>query len=171
MNRRPLFFITREKEYELIQKLQTIVDTRGCNPGNTAIVMVSPDYSATVAMHLAHCWSVEGEIFDVLTLDVPYPDEDSYEYIVELESKIHLYTKYDRLILVEAGIIRGTNWKWILNTLTTSFGMLRSKITTVALCENVNSEVKSDYVAQYYNDEQHELMFYFERYNKHWPIK
>lgn len=49
--------------------------------------------------------------------------------------------------------------------------MLRSKITTVALCENVNSEVKSDYVAQYYNDEQHELMFYFERYNKHWPIK
>ena len=169
--RRPLHFITREKELELIQRLQTIVDIRGCNSGNTAVVMVSPDYSATVAMHLAHNWSVNGEIFDILTLDVPYPDESADKYIINLESRIHDYQKYDRLILIEAGIIRGSNWKWILNTLTNTFSIDRSKITTVALCENLKSVVKSDYVAEYYDDDKYELMFYFERYNQHWPIK
>ena len=171
MNRRPLHFITREKELELIQRLQTLVDIRGCRPGNTAVVMVSPDYSATVAMHLAHNWSVDGEIFDILALDVPYPDESPDEYILNLESRIHDYQKYDRLILVEAGIIRGSNWKWILDTLTNTFNIDRNKITTVALCENLNSAVPSDYVAEYYDDDKYELMFYFERYNQHWPIK
>jgi hypothetical protein len=171
MNRRPLHFISRERELVLIQQLQTIVDVRGCTPDNTAVVMVSPDYSATVAMHLAHDWSMNGEVFDILTLNVPYPDESPLSYITELEIKIHEYQKYDRLILVEAGIIRGGNWQWILNTLTTSFGIDRNQITTVALCENINSKVKSDYVAEYYDDDKYELMFYFERYNQHWPIK
>ena len=26
-------------------------------------------------------------------------------------------------------------------------------------------------VAEYYDDEKEELMFYFEKFNKHWPIK
>ena len=52
MNRRPLHFITREKEWELLQRLETIVNSSDFNPENTALLMVSPDYSATVAMHL-----------------------------------------------------------------------------------------------------------------------
>ena len=47
----------------------------------------------------------------------------------------------------------------------------RSDITLVALCENIHSRIKSDYVAQYYDDSIEELTFYFERFNKHWPIK
>jgi hypothetical protein len=76
--------------------------------------MVSPDYSATVAMHLAHAWSINGDILDIIPLNVPYPDESADEYIKEMLLKIHEFQRYDRLILVEAGIIRGSNWRWIL---------------------------------------------------------
>jgi hypothetical protein len=148
-----------------------LVDIRDCSPENTAIVMVSPDYSATLAMHLAHGWSVNGEIINIIPVDVPYPDEDSKSYIQELIMKIDLFKQYENLILVEAGIIRGSNWEWIVKYLTSVFNFSRDKIKLVSLCENIHSKVKSDYVAEYYDDEKYELMFYFEKYNKHWPIK
>lgn len=171
MNRRPLHFITREREWELIQQLQTLIDTRGKTAANTAVVMVSPDYSATVAMHLAHGWSTEGDILDIKVIDVPYPDEDADAYIRDLTMKLQDMECYDHLILVEAGIIRGTNWAWILKILTEVGSFKRENLTLVALCENVHSSIKSDYVAEYYDDNEKELMFYFERYNRHWPIK
>ena len=81
MNRRPLHFITREKEWELIQKLLTVVDNSEFDPSDTAVIMASPDYSATVAMHLAHAWSRKGEMLHIIPVDVTYPDEDSKPYI------------------------------------------------------------------------------------------
>jgi hypothetical protein len=171
MHRRPLHFISREQEWELIQRLLTLVDVRDCTVENTAVVMVSPDYSATVAMHLAHAWSQNGDILDIIPLNVPYPDETAGPYIQELLMKIHEFQRYERLILVEAGIIRGTNWDWILKHLINTMNFHPDNITTVALCENIHSTVKSDYVAEYYDDHRKELMFYFERYNRHWPIR
>ena len=171
MNRRPLHFITREREWELMQRLQTLVNVQNFRPGRTAVVMVSPDYSATVAMHLAHAWSIDGEILDIIPIDVPYPDETAGPYIQDLIAKIHTLQQYDQLVLVEAGIIRGSNWSWILKVLTTVMNFKREQLTLVTLCENIHSTIKSDYVAEYYDDTTHELMFYFERYNKHWPIK
>jgi len=170
MDRRPLYFITREKEWELIQRLVTLVDVRECSHTNTAVLMISPDYSATVAMHLAHSWSNNGEILPIISVDVPYPDETAGQYIHDLTQKMKQLEQYSKLILVEAGIIRGSNWAWILKVLTTVMKFKREDITLVALCENINSSVKSDYVAEYYDDNSHELMFYFERYNRHWPI-
>lgn len=171
MTRRPLHFITREREWELMQQLQTIIDTRGKNSTNTAVLMISPDYSATVAMHLAHAWSIDGEIMDIIPVDVPYPDEPADPYILDLVLKLRRLEQYEHLILVEAGIIRGTNWDWILEVLTVADERPRENITLIALCENIHSSVKSDYVAEYYDDNEKELMFYFERYNRHWPIK
>jgi hypothetical protein len=172
MNRRPLKFITREKEFELINKLVTVVNNSQFDPNDTAILMVSPDYSATVAMHLAHAWSVKGEILPIIPVDVPYPDEDNSSYQQQLRWKYLDIIVYSKLICVEAGIIRGGNWKWIMDTLTgDQFKYKRQDITLVALCENINSIVKSDYVGEYYDDNKEELMFYYERYNKHWPIK
>lgn len=171
MNRRPLYFISREKENELINKLLTIVDTRGITPKNAAIIMASPDYSATVAMHLAHAWSVEGDILPVIPVHVTYPDEDPEYYIAKMNYDLNWYISTpEKLILVEAGIIRGGNWKWMLNVLY-ELGYDRKDLTLVTLCENIHSAVKSDYVAEYYDDEKEELTFYYERYNKHWPIK
>jgi hypothetical protein len=170
MNRRPLHFVSREREWKLIQILLTIVDSSDFDPKTTAVLMVSPDYSATVAMHLAHAWSQHGEIIPIIPVDVPYPTETADEYIKKLQMQRSDIRPYTNLVLVEAGIIRGGNWAWILDQLL-SWGYTRENITLVAMCENIHSRTKSDYVAEYYNDHTHELMFYFERFNKHWEIR
>ena len=170
MNRRPLHFITRDREWELIQKLLTIVDNSEFDPRDTAVLMVSPDYSATVAMHLSHAWSRNGDMIPIVPVEVPYPDEDKDEYVKKLIMQQMDIRPYRRLVLVEAGIIRGGNWTWLLENLML-WEFKREDIILVAMCENIHSKVKSDYVGEYYNDEQEELMFYFERYNKHWPVR
>lgn len=174
MTRRPLKFITRQKEYELINRLLTVVDTVGLDPKDTAIIMASPDYSATVAMHFAHMWSRDGEIIPIIPVDVAYPDEGPDFYIKKMEADLK-WRRFEmglpkKLVLVEAGIIRGGNWKWMLDVLY-SFGYEREDLTLIALCENIHSAVKSDYVGEFFDDDKEELMFYFERFNKHWPIK
>jgi hypothetical protein len=170
MNRRPLKFITREKEWELIQRLETIVDSSDFDPDTTAVIMASPDYSATVAMHLAHSWSRKGEMLHIIPVDVTYPDEDPAPYIQKMLMQGAYIGPYSKLVLIEAGIIRGGNWQWMLDVLY-GWEYKRSDITLVAMCENIHSKVKSDYVGEYYDDDKEELMFYFEKFNKHWPIK
>lgn len=171
MNRRPLHFVTREKEWELIQQLETIVDCRSFHPEDTAVIMASPDYSATVAMHLAHAWSKDGDTLPIIPVDVTYPDEDSKFYIDKMRSQYMNISQYKKLVLIEACIIRGGNWEWMLKVLTKDFGYDRKDITLVTMVENIHSRVKSDYVAEYYNDDEQENMFYYEKYNKHWPIR
>lgn len=169
--RKNLKYITREQEFDLITKLLTIVDNRTFNPSDTAILMVSPDYSATVAMHLCHAWSVDGNIIKPIAVDVPFPDEKSDSFKAKLISQQQELKQYKKLVLVEAGIIRGSNWKWIVETLIDDLGYTRDQLTLVALCENINSKTKSDYVGEYYDDDIEDLTFYYERYNKHWPVK
>jgi hypothetical protein len=170
INRRPLKFITREKEWELIQRLETVVDSSNFDPSTTAVIMASPDYSATVAMHLAHSWSRKGEILPIIPVEVTYPDEAIAPYVNKMIMQAGDIRPYSKLVMVEAGIIRGGNWTWMLDVLNT-WGYIRENITLVAMCENVHSKVKSDYVGEYYDDDKEELMFYFEKFNKHWPIK
>lgn len=171
MNRRPLHFITREKEWELIQRLETIVDSSEFDPSTTAVIMASPDYSATVAMHLAHAWSRKGEMLSIIPVDVTYPDETSEYYISKMLMQASDIRPFRNLVLVEAGIIRGGNWKWMLDILINKWGYDRKDLTLVALCENISSSTKSDYVGEYFDDDKEELMFYFEKYNKHWPVR
>lgn len=171
MKRRPLHFITREKEWELIQRLETLVDSSDFDPDTTLVLMVSPDYSATVAMHLAHAWSRKGDMLPILVAQVPYPDETPDTYRDGLRLQYTDIKQYKKIVCIEAGIIRGGNWEWLLDTLTREFEYNRKDIILVTMCENTNSRVKSDYVAEYYNDEFYELMFYFEKYNKHWPVR
>lgn len=172
--RKPLHFITREKEWELIQRLITIVDCSNFDPKTTAVVMASPDYSGTVAMHLAHAWSRNGEMIPVIPVDVTYPGESKEYYVKKMRAEFKWRAWESpsglpsNLVLVEAGIIRGGNWTWMLEELA-DLGFSREKhLTLVAMCENINSAVKSDYVGEYYDAEKEELMFYFERFNKHW---
>lgn len=169
--RRPLYFISREKEWELIQKLLTIVDNRTFDPADTAMLMVSPDYSATYAMHLAHAWSKDGLILPIIPIHVTYPNESLQPYIERMQNQEREIMSFTKLVLVEACIIRGTNWMWILDVLINDFGYKREDITLIAACENIHSKVKSDYVGEYYDDEKFEHMMYFERYNKNWPVR
>jgi hypothetical protein len=171
MNRRPLKFVTREKELELIQRLETLVDCSTFNFSDTAIIMASPDYSATVAMHLAHAWSTAGEVPTIIPVDVAYPDEDARAYIEKFKHDFSWHqNKFKKFVCIEAGIIRGSNWSWLINSLS-EFNIDRKNITLVALLENIHAAIKSDYVAEYYDDDAEELMFYFEKFNHHWPIK
>lgn len=167
--RRPLF-VTRDKEWELIQQLLTQVDNSNFDPSNTAVLMVSPDYSATVAMHLAHAWSRNGHMLPIIPVDVTYPDEHNAPYRHKFRYEFEPYRehyKFEHLVLVEAGIIRGGNWEWLLEELALQ-GFGRDKVTLVTLYENIHSRVKSDYVAEYYDHEFEDLTFYYERFNKHW---
>ena len=170
MNRRPLHFITREKEWELIQRLETIVDSTDFDPSTTAVIMASPDYSATVAMHLAHAWSRKGEMLPIVPVDVTYPDESPEPYVNKMMMQAGDIRPYSKLVMIEAGIIRGGNWQWMLDVLY-GWDYKRSDITLVAMCENIHSKVKSDYVGEYYDDDKEELMFYFEKFNKHWKVR
>ena len=121
MSRRPLHFITKEKEHELILRLLSIVDNSNFRPDNTSVVMASPDYSATVAMHLAHAWSVDGDMLPIIPVDVAYPDENTLPYENKFRNELVWHKRHgglpQRMVLVEAGIIRGGNWRWMLETL------------------------------------------------------
>ena len=169
-NRRPLHFISREKEWQLIQELLINIDSSNFDPKDTVILMVSPDYSASVSMILSHAWSVKGEILPIIAVYVPYPDEDHKPFREMFISQYAEIAKYKKIICVEAGIIRGGNWTWLLNAIL-DFQYSREDITLVALCENVHSKLKSDYVGEYYNDLEEELTFYYEHFNKHWEVR
>jgi len=169
--RKPLL-VTAAKEKKLIVALtnKLIEKYPDVSADNTLLVMVSPDYSATVAMHLAHNLSVDGEMCDVLPIHVPYPDEDEYPYVRKADQDIDNWFKfsddfYKYYLFVEAGVIRGGNYTWLTK-------LFKKKVTgqiiTTSLYENIGSRFKSDVVAEYYDDTKQDLTFYFERENKHW---
>lgn len=170
---RKLLYITREKELEIIQRLLTVVDNRTFDPKDTALVQASVDFAGTIAMHLSHAWSVRGEIIPIIPIEVTYPNE-TYDYVrskFQYDMKWQLEHKnYTRFVVVEAGIIRGGNWRWMLEEFN-KLGITRDRITLVTMYENIHSIEKSDYVGEYYDDNIEDLTFYYERFNKNWPVK
>lgn len=160
-------YITRDKEWEILQKVMMSLDQISIHGGNTLVVNVSPDYSSTVAMHIAHHLSHNGEMCDMLMIDVPYPDEDVEMYTLAAKQKISKIIKnYQNYLLVEAGVIRGTNYNWLTQLFKDYWP--HSNLVTLALFENTGSHFKSDIVGEYYDNETQDLTFYYERENKHW---
>jgi len=170
MNRNPLE-VTQQKETELITQLGNHLLEKGFNADNTVIVSVSGDYSCIVGQILRHSLSSNGEICDGFSIDVPYPDEKWNDtYITELKILFRLYAyklKDKNILLVEAGVIRGSNYKFIINYLKNILDVTNN-ILTLALFENSGSIFKSDFVGEYYDDNTQDLTFWWEMYNKHW---
>ena len=115
------------------------------------------------------CMAKMGEMMYILFIDVHYPDEspDSYrEKFMDPNnpSGIVSFYKYDKVILVEAGIITGGNYTFLEKV----FNLHNIETITVAQYENVHSKFQSDVVGAYYDSKVAELEFYWERYNKHW---
>jgi len=165
------FEVSQREETELIFKLSYELLKRGINAGNTVIVSVSGDYSCIVGQILRHSLSHDGEICDGFSVDVPYPDETwDEQYLLELKTLFELY-KYKLegrdILLVEAGVIRGSNYKFMIEYLRGVLG-IENKIKTLALYENSGSKFKSDFVGEYYDDETQDLTFWWEQYNNHW---
>ena len=165
-------FVSPAQEKKLIVTLtnKIIEAYPDVSPENTLVVMVSPDYSATVAMHVAHNLSRDGEMCDILPIHVAYPDEEIHEYVRKADQDIDAWFKfsdvqYNYYLLVEAGVIRGGTYTW-LNKLFRN--KVNGTIITTSLYENTGSRFKSDVVGKYYDDTKQDLTFYFERENKHW---
>lgn len=161
-------YVSRNTEWIAIENLCKKLESFETDPSNTILIIVSPDYSATVGMHVAHHLSKNGEMLPIKYIEVPYPDEDVESYKSKFldsasENSIHTY-KDKQVILVEAGVISGKNYQWI----TTYLKQHNINYITAALFENVFSIFKSDAVGQYYNHNTRELEFYWERFNNHW---
>lgn len=163
-----LLFISEDKERALIQEMTYRMKMANLpiHPSDTCFLMVSPDYSAVVTQHLSHSLSVDREIFHIEAVNVPFPDEDVREYRTEFTQNFMKWqTRWDKFVLIEAGVIRGGNYTWICDVMTKASG---ADIWSVALCENVHSKFKSDFVSLYYDDDESDLHFWWEQPNSHW---
>lgn len=160
----PLLFISEDKEKALIQQITYLIQVSGIDihPSDTCFLMVSPDYSAIVTQHLSHSLSMDGEIFHIESVNVPFPDENMDEYRKDFIENYSKWSKrWKKFVLIETGVIRGGNYKWITD-------IIDKKYYTVALCENIHSKFKSDFVSVYYDDSKVDLHFWWERPNNHW---
>jgi hypothetical protein len=162
-------YVSRDLEWTVLQDLCKRLETLDTHPSKTLVVVVSPDYSATVGMHVAHHLSKDGDMLDLTYLEVPYPKEEVDTYRKQFLNNINpygirIYQNYENVILVEAGVISGKNYTWITECL----DIASIKYYTAALFENIDSIYKSDIVGRYYSEKLHELEFYWEKPNNHW---
>jgi hypothetical protein len=168
---RPDKYIPIEEEVTLTKKLGDELLAAGFNASNSVIVTVSTDYSAHVGMWLRHHLSHNAEICDGFGIDVPYPDEIwNKKYFDEMYEmfKLHAPTFQSKsLIFVEAGVIRGGNYTYIIDWVRKRLEY-NKKLITVTLYENQHSAFKSDFVGEYYDDTIEDLTFWWEKENKHW---
>ena len=163
--------ISQKEEINITLRLSDILLKNNFNASNTVIISVSADYSNIAGQLLRHSLSHDGEICDGFSIDVPYPDEVwDTTYLRELESLMSLYRyklNNKKILLVEAGVIRGSNYKFIIDYLKNNLRITQD-IYTLALYENSSSKFKSEFVGEFYDDETQDLTFWWERYNKHW---
>lgn len=164
--------VTQEQEAAHLMNIQTIMkDTfPDLSAENTLVVMVSPDYSATFAMHIAHALSVNGEMCDILPIHVNYPDEDKEKYVEKAKKDLLHFLqlnerRYSNYLLVEAAVIQGGTFTWLTELFKK---VLHGELHTVAMYENIHSKFKCNHVFEYYDNQTQDLTFYFEQYNRHW---
>lgn len=162
-------FVSRSDEWDALLELQTDIKFKYnevIHPKNTLIINVSPDYSSTVAMHLAHALSKDGDMLDVLPVDVPFPGEmpDKYQRAFREFLDYH-HLNYDNFILVEAAVLTGGNYTWMIEMMEQQ-GIDRSHIITAALYQSELSTFTCDCAGVVFKGPMVE--FYYERYNKYW---
>jgi hypothetical protein len=165
---KPLLFISQDKEMALIQEMTYRIKMAkwDIHPSKTCFLCVSPDYSSIVTQHLAHSLTMDGEIFHIEAVNVPFPDESPREYQVDFEINFAQWTlDWENFVLIEAGVIRGGNYTWITECMKK---FVEDNYYTVSLCENIHSKFKSDMVSLYYDDKKEDLHFWWEQPNNHW---
>ena len=160
-----------EEEIRLIYEIGDRLLVAGYTASNSVIVTVSTDYSSVIGQLLRHHLSDAGEVCEGFGIDVPYPDEEwNRNYELDLHTAMQKWWSWllgKRIVLVEAGVIRGGNYRHITDKLIAA-GIPPESITTVALYENRHSGFRSDYVGEYYDATAEDLTFWWERPNRHW---
>lgn len=162
-------FVSRNDEWQALLELEADIKVKYhgiVHPKTTAILNISPDYSSTVSMHLAHALSREGDMLDMFHVDVPYPGEIPTGYMQKFKEFLdyeHLH--YDNFLLVEAAVLTGNNYTWMVDMME-KHGIDRSQIITAALYQSAESIFPCDCTGVVFDGKMVE--FYYERYNKHW---
>ena len=168
-NNKKILNVSFNDEQFLIELIASELIRDGFNADNTVIIIVSTDYSSIIGQTLRHLLSSNGEICDGFGVDVPYPDEHGDDkYWGELNSIMAIYghkLQNKRVLLVEAGVIRGGNYTFLDKYLKERDIV---DIYTVAMFENTGSAYNSNYVGEYYNDSTEDLTFWWEMENNHW---
>lgn len=158
-------------ELNCIHSIGEALTKAGHNASNSVVVTVSTDYSSIAGQIIRHTLTHEGEIADGFGVDVPYPDQEwDTRFVNEACSMFLLHRKAigeKTVILVEAGVIRGSNYKTLINLMQTVLEM-DNRIVTTSLYENKHSAFKCDHIAEYYDDEIQDLTFWWEKENNHW---
>ena len=163
--------VSINRELECIKSIAEALKRDGYNASNSIVVTVSTDYSSIAGQIIRHELTHEGEIADGFGVDVPYPDQEwDTRFVNEACSMFLLHRKaigVKTVILVEAGVIRGSNYKTLINLMQTVLEM-DNRIVTTSLYENKHSAFKCDHIAEYYDDEVQDLTFWWEKENNHW---
>lgn len=171
LNTRKILHVDWPLELQLMSKLKDNLLAYNMNASNTVVVAVSTDYSSIVAQYLRHQLSHDGEICVGFGIDVPYPDQEfDNEFINDiyvLFNKNLKVMKDKKILLVEAGVIRGGNYTTVCDLIRNHL-KFSQEIVTLTLFENYGSKFKSDFVGQYYDDLKEDLTFWWERPNIHW---
>jgi hypothetical protein len=169
---REILFVNWPIEITLMDTLRDRLLALNINASNTVVVAVSTDYSSGIAQYLRHQLSHDGETCTGFGIDVPYPDEefdDDYlnAFLATFYLNLHAI-KDKKILLVEAGVIRGGNYTKVVELIKTNL-KLTNEILTLTLYENYGSKFKSDFVGRYYDDTKEDLTFWWEKPNNHWP--
>jgi len=166
--KKKILFISQDQEMAAIQKMiyQLQMANLDVHPGKTCFLCVSPDYSSIVTQHFSHALSMDGEIFHIEAVNVPFPDESEKPYRINFEIDYADWVlDWENFVLIEAGVIRGGNYTWITKVMEK---FTNRNYYSVALYENKRSKFKSDFVSHYYDNETQDLHFWWERPNNHW---
>lgn len=163
-----LLYISQDREIALIQELVYRIKRAqpDIHPSKTCFLCVSPDYSSIVTQHLSHALTMDGEIFHIEAVNVPFPDESEQKYKVDFSLNYAEWVlDWENFFLIEAGVIRGGTYRWITHIMEE---FQPDNYYTAALCENIHSKFKSDFVGLYYDDRKEDLHFWWEQPNNHW---
>jgi hypothetical protein len=163
--------VSVNRELECIKSIAEALKRDGYNASNSIVVTVSTDYSSIAGQIIRHELTHEGEIADGFGVDVPYPDQQwDTRFVNEACSMFLLHRQaigVKTIILVEAGVIRGSNYNSLINLMRQSLEMDNLIITT-ALFQSKGSAIECDYIAEYYDDKFNDLTFWWEKENNHW---
>jgi len=163
--------VSINRELECIKSIAEALKRDGYNASNSIVVTVSTDYSSIAGQIIRHELTHEGEIADGFGVDVPYPDQQwDIRFVNEACSMFLLHRQaigVKTIILVEAGVIRGSNYNSLINLMRQSLEMDNLIITT-ALFQSKGSAIECDYIAEYYDDKFNDLTFWWEKENNHW---
>jgi hypothetical protein len=110
---------------------------------------------------------MEKEIFNIESVNVPYPDEDKREYLTEFTQNFMKWQRrWDKFVLIQSGVVWGDNLMELCNIMTRASG---AEIYAAALCESQHSRFKCNLVSLHYDSDQFDLHFWWEQPNIHYP--